>query len=48
MAESFRQDFQNAVLLAERLGVKRIVGFSGCPVAARRSHAQLGYLCLAG
>ena len=31
VAESFRQDFQNAVLLAERLGVKRIVGFSGCP-----------------
>lgn len=31
MAESFQQDFQNAVLLAERLGVKRIVGFSGCP-----------------
>lgn len=29
VAESFRQDFQNAVLLAERLGVKRIVGFSG-------------------
>ena len=36
VAESFRQDFQNAVLLAERLGVKRIVGFSGCPAAARR------------
>lgn len=31
IAEHFRQDFQNAVLLAERLGVKRIVGFSGCP-----------------
>ena len=27
----FRQDYQNAVLLAEKLGVKRIVGFSGCP-----------------
>ena len=31
VAERFRQDFQNAVLLAEQLGVKRIVGFSGCP-----------------
>ena len=31
IAGRFRQDYQNAVLLAEKLGVKRIVGFSGCP-----------------
>ena len=31
MAESFRQDFQNAVLLAEKLGVDTVVTFSGCP-----------------
>ncbi|MEG0125042.1 MAG: sugar phosphate isomerase/epimerase [Clostridia bacterium] len=30
-AKQFRDDFQGAVLLAERLNVKRIIGFSGCP-----------------
>ncbi len=30
-AETFRSDFRNAVLLAEQLGVEKIVGFSGCP-----------------
>lgn len=30
-AETFRNDFRNAVLLAEKLGIKKIVGFSGCP-----------------
>ena len=30
-AESFRNDFRNAVLLAEKLGINKIVGFSGCP-----------------
>lgn len=30
-AKRFRDDFTNAVLLAERLGVKRIIAFSGCP-----------------
>lgn len=30
-AGHYRQDFRNAVLLAERLGVRRVVGFSGCP-----------------
>ncbi|MEG2315495.1 MAG: sugar phosphate isomerase/epimerase [Clostridia bacterium] len=30
-AKRFRDDFAGAVLLAERLGVKRIIGFSGCP-----------------
>lgn len=32
-AKKFRDDFVGAVLLAERLGVKRIVGFSGAPAA---------------
>ena len=30
-AERFRRDWRNAVLLAEKLGIKKIVGFSGCP-----------------
>ena len=31
IADSFHRDFVNAVLLAEKLGVTRIVTFSGCP-----------------
>ncbi len=31
IAQSFHEDFEKAVLLAEKLGVDRIVGFSGCP-----------------
>ena len=31
IAEAFDKDFRNAILLAEKLGVDRIVGFSGCP-----------------
>ena len=31
MAKKFRDDFTGTVLLAEKLGVKRIIGFSGCP-----------------
>lgn len=31
MAEMYHQDFVNAVLLAEKLGVDRVVTFSGCP-----------------
>ncbi len=31
IAAKFDEDFKNAVLLAEKLGVKTIVGFSGCP-----------------
>lgn len=30
-AEAFRVDFRNAVLLAEKLGIHKIIGFSGCP-----------------
>jgi len=30
-AERYHADFVNAVLLAEKLGVKTVVGFSGCP-----------------
>jgi len=30
-AKVFHDDFVNAVLLAEKLGVTRIIGFSGCP-----------------
>ena len=31
IAKRFHDDFVNAILLAEKLGVTRIVGFSGCP-----------------
>lgn len=31
IASSFHNDFINTILLAEKLGVDRIVGFSGCP-----------------
>ncbi len=31
VAASFHEDFIDCILLAEKLGVKRIVGFSGCP-----------------
>ena len=34
VAQHYRDDFNNAILLAEKLGVKRIVGFSGCPGGA--------------
>ena len=30
-AKKFHDDFINAILLAEKLGIDRIVGFSGCP-----------------
>ena len=29
--ESYRSDFRNAILLAEKLGIRKIIGFSGCP-----------------
>lgn len=31
IAEKYRKDWRNAVLLAEKLGIKKIIGFSGCP-----------------
>lgn len=31
IAKQYHEDFENAVLLAEKLGVKKIIGFSGCP-----------------
>ncbi len=31
MRERFRSDFRNAILLAEKLGIRKIIGFSGCP-----------------
>ena len=31
VAKQFHDDFENAVLLAEKLGVKTVVTFSGCP-----------------
>lgn len=34
-AKSFHNDFVNAVLLAEKLGIDRVVTFSGCPGGSR-------------
>ena len=31
IADEYHRDFENAVLLAEKLGVTNMVGFSGCP-----------------
>lgn len=31
VAEAFHKDFENAVLLAEKLGINMVVTFSGCP-----------------
>ncbi len=31
IADKFHSDFKKTILLAEKLGIKRIVGFSGCP-----------------
>lgn len=31
IAKSFHDDFMNAILLAEKLGIDTVVGFSGCP-----------------
>jgi len=31
IANKFHEDFKKTILLAEKLGIKRIVGFSGCP-----------------
>ena len=29
--EKYRADFRDAILLAEKLGIRKIIGFSGCP-----------------
>lgn len=31
IAKKYRDDWHNAVLLAEKLGIKKLIGFSGCP-----------------
>lgn len=31
VAKQFHDDFEHTVLLAEKLGIKKIIGFSGCP-----------------
>ncbi len=31
IARSYHEDFKNTILLAEKLGIDRIAGFSGCP-----------------
>lgn len=37
IADGYQKDFENCVLLAEKLGVKTVVTFSGCPGDSTRS-----------
>ncbi len=37
IAEKFHSDYENTVLLAEKLGVNRVITFSGCPGDSARS-----------
>jgi sugar phosphate isomerase/epimerase len=45
VAEKFHEDFQNAVLLAERLGVQNVVTFSGCPGESDQSQNPVWVTC---
>jgi sugar phosphate isomerase/epimerase len=45
IAESFHQDFKDAVLLAERLGVQTVIGFSGCPGESEHSQNPVWVTC---
>ncbi|MDQ0338818.1 sugar phosphate isomerase/epimerase [Caldalkalibacillus uzonensis] len=45
VAQSFHQDFTNAVLLAEKLGVETVIGFSGCPGESETSQNPVWVTC---
>ncbi len=45
IAASFHADFENAVLLAEKLGINRIVTFSGCPGGSARDKTPNWITC---
>jgi len=45
VAEGFHQDFENAVLLAEKLGVDTVITFSGCPGDSKGSKYPNWVVC---
>ena len=45
LAQQFHEDFQNAVLLAEKLDVPSVVTFSGCPGESERSENPVWITC---
>ena len=45
LAEQFHEDFQNSVLLAEKLGVDTVVTFSGCPGGSKRDRVPNWITC---
>ncbi|GGJ02053.1 xylose isomerase [Alicyclobacillus cellulosilyticus] len=45
IARRFHEDFVNAVLLAERLGVKTVITFSGCPGESEHSQNPAWVTC---
>jgi sugar phosphate isomerase/epimerase len=45
IAAAFHRDFENAVLLAEKLGIDRIVTFSGCPGGSPRDKTPNWITC---
>jgi len=44
-AKQFDGDFRNAILLAEKLGVSRVVGFSGCPGGSKADRTPNWVTC---
>ncbi|RXT15361.1 sugar phosphate isomerase/epimerase [Ammoniphilus sp. CFH 90114] len=45
VADAFHQDFLHAVLLAEKLGVETVIGFSGCPGESDSSKNPVWVTC---
>lgn len=45
VAQQFHQDFVNAVLLAEKLGVETVIAFSGCPGESEYSQNPVWVTC---
>ncbi|NLB89761.1 MAG: sugar phosphate isomerase/epimerase, partial [Clostridiales bacterium] len=45
LAAQFHQDFEDAVLLAEKLGITRIVTFSGCPGGSKEDRTPNWVTC---
>lgn len=45
IADQFHRDFENAVILAGRLGVETVIGFSGCPGESDASQNPVWVTC---
>lgn len=45
IAAKFHKDFENAVLLAEKIGMKRIITFSGCPGGSKEDKTPNWITC---